>query len=207
MKQWLGRIFLLGLLSMSAVSITFAETTSEPGEPLAVACAACHGADGNSVIPSNPSIAGQNQKYFIEQMNLFIKGNQGGRDNPIMHAIAMGLSAEQIKQLADYFAQQKAKIGAADPQYVPLGQRIYQGGIRDQQIPACAACHGPKGEGNQESGFPSLQGQHAAYTIAQLEAYKKGSRQGDVNGMMTGVAKQLSKEDMQAVASYLQGLH
>jgi len=179
----------------------------ERGKTLSASCAACHGPDGNSQIATNPKLAGQNEKYFIAQMRAFKLGKNGGRDNAIMQALSQGLSAQQVIDLAMYYASLKIKPGQAQEKYVKLGRTIYQGGLIKLGLPACSACHGPKGLGNAQAGFPAIGGQHAEYILAQLEAYKKGTRGGGLNDMMSGVSKNLTKEQMQAVASYIAGLH
>jgi cytochrome c553 len=98
-------------------------------------------------------------------------------------------------------------LGTADPKLVTLGEQIYRGGVLDKNIPACSACHGPQGEGNPQAGFPRLGGQHADYIVAQLQAYKNNQRRNDINNIMRMIAEKLSPQDMQSVASYIQGLH
>lgn len=204
-------VILIFILCFCGFNAVYAQVNTQPnpqtGEKLAAACAACHGPDGNSSLPANPNLAGQNEKYFVAQMQAFVMGQKGPRFNPVMQALATGLSKEQINDIAAFYAEQKIKVGTALAKYVKRGERIYRGGLFGQGIPACSACHGPKGLGNAESGFPALSGQHAEYVVAQLEAYKNGSRKGDLNEMMQLIAKKLTREDMDAVASYIAGLH
>jgi cytochrome c553 len=178
-----------------------------PVKQLADTCAACHGPQGQSIIPTNPNLAGQNEKYFIDQVLAFKQGQTGPRNNPIMQALVAPLTDDQIKTLANYFSEQKMNVGSTAEKYVTLGKLIYQGGIREKNIPACSACHGPAGLGNPSAGFPLLSGQHANYVIAQLEAYQNGTRSNDINGMMTTLSKRLNKNEIEAVANYIQGLH
>lgn len=179
----------------------------QTGGRLAAACAACHGPNGNSSVPIYPKLAGQNEKYFIEQMQAFKKGKDGSRYNPIMQNLAINLNDQQIKDLATYYAKQTVKIGKTSPKYLKEGKLIYQAGIRTEKIPACSACHGPAGKGNGQAPFPAVSGQHADYVLQQLEAYKSGARKSGLNDIMALIAKQMNKEQMQAVASYITGLH
>src|SRR5438309_2693373 len=73
-------------------------------------CAACHGADGNSVSPANPSIAGQHAEYITLQL---INFKSGVRNNPVMASMAALLTPEDMRALGVYFSQQKAKGSAA----------------------------------------------------------------------------------------------
>ncbi len=197
------------ILTVACTNFAIAATAGndQVGGRLAASCAACHGPNGNSSVPIYPKLAGQNQKYFIQQMQAFIEGEKGPRYNPIMQSQAMNLSPEQIKDLAAYYTKQKVKIGQTKSEYLKLGKEIYQAGIRSEKIPACAACHGPAGKGNAEAAFPFVSGQHADYVLQQLEAYKNGSRKSGMNHIMTMIAKQMSKSQMEAVASYISGLH
>ena len=173
-------------------------------------CAACHGADGNSVSPANPNLAGQHADYIGVQLTHF---KDGTRSNPIMAGMAANLSPEDIKSLGAYFAQQKPKgLAAKDPALVAAGQKLYRGGNAATGVPACAACHSPTGAGIPVR-YPRLSGQYADYTLAQLQAFKNAQRgmdkEGkDVNGrVMAQVAARMSEPEMRAVADYTAGLH
>lgn len=170
-------------------------------------CVACHGTDGNSVIPNYPKIAGQHAGYIIQSLKQYREGPGGERDNPIMYGMAAGLSDQDILDLAAYYSSQKITMGEADPALVALGEKIYRGGNLDANVPACIACHGPRGEGNYAANFPSLSGQNAAYVAEQLHAFRSGTRKGGVNDMMAHVVERMSEDEIEAVASYVSGLH
>jgi cytochrome c553 len=166
-------------------------------------CAACHGADGNSAIPANPNLAAQIPEYTAKQLANF-KG--GERSNAVMSGIASTLSPEDMTSLGAYFANQAAKPGTAtDKELVALGQSLYRGGNSGTGVPACAACHSPNGAGIPKQ-YPRLSGQHAAYTIAQLKAFRAGERANDPNRMMRMIAAKMSEREMQAVAEFIAGL-
>jgi len=167
-------------------------------------CAACHGADGNSANPTFPKLAGQNASYIAEQLADF---KSGKRQNAIMAGMAQGLSDQEMQDLAAYFASQTVQTGEADPGLVKLGERLYRAGNHDENVPACLACHSPDGVGNPSMKVPALAGQHSAYVIAQLQAYGSGQRTTDPNKMMETIAGRLTPAEMQAVASYVEGLH
>lgn len=173
-------------------------------------CAACHGADGNSAIPANPSLAGQHAEYITLQLVHF---QSGIRSNPVMAGMVANLTAQDMQSLGAYFAGQKPKGQAAsDPALAAAGQKLYRGGSLASGTPACAGCHSPNG-GGIPTRYPRLSGQHADYTYAQLQAFKAGQRGldkdgKDVNGkVMTQVTARMSEQDMRAVAEYAAGLH
>jgi cytochrome c553 len=171
-------------------------------------CAACHGADGNSAISANPSLAGQHPEYTLKQLLNFKSqdGKPAERGNAVMAGMVASLSADDMSNLAVYFAGQKPKSRAArDPELVKLGQAIYRGGILDKGVAACASCHSPNGAGIPAQ-FPRLAGQHAEYTATQLKAFRGGERANDPNRMMRGVAVKLSDREISAVAEYIAGL-
>jgi cytochrome c553 len=98
----------------------------------------------------------------------------------------------------------------ADPAKVALGERIYRAGIAKREVPACMGCHGPAGEGNPLAGYPALAGQHAAYTAQMLTRYEDGQQWGDgdeASRIMTEVADTLLAEEIEALASYIEGLY
>ena len=177
----------------------------EAGKDKSVTCGACHGADGNSVNPVWPSLAGQHPTYAVAQLQAF---KNGTRSEPLMLGQVMSLSEEDMRNLAVYFASMPAAAKAvADPSTVDRGQRLYRGGDRDNNSSACIACHGPTGRGNPAAAYPSLKGQYATYTAAQLRAYASGARQSDgPTKVMRDIASTLSEDDIVAVSSYIQGL-
>lgn len=181
-----------------------AEGDPQAGQAKSAVCAACHGPDGNSFNPEWPRLAGQHAEYLVRQLEAF---RSGARVNPLMTPVVANLSDQDIADLAAFYAAQTPGVGQADPQLVAKGERLYRGGNRDTALAACIACHGPAGRGNGPAGFPAIAGQHAAYVIAQLNAYKHGQRKTDPNQMMRNVAAQMSDDEIRAVASYLQGLH
>lgn len=196
-----------GLAALGLGAAARAEGDPEAGKQLAATvCAACHMPDGNSINPVWPKLAGQHEKYFIEQIKAY---KTGERDDSLMTPQARMLSEEDIRNLAAWYAGQNLKPGAADPALVEKGQRIFRGGIAEKGVPACLACHDPTGQGNATAGYPVVAGQHAPYIVAQLKLYADGARKSDAeyNQMMRDVAAGMNEDDMRAIASYLQGLH
>jgi cytochrome c553 len=171
-------------------------------------CAACHTPDGNSVIPSNPVIAGQHPEYAFKQLNNFKSegGKPAERPSPVMTGIVAGLTRDDMANLAVYFGEQQAKPRtASDPELVKLGQQIYRGGILKKGVPACASCHGANGAGIPAQ-FPRLAGQHAQYTTDALAAFRSGARANDANRMMRVTAEKLTDQEIRALAQYIEGL-
>lgn len=177
------------------------------GKVKSVTCTACHGADGNSVNPAWPKLAGQHELYTARQLTLFKTGERKGT---VMAGMVAGLNDEDMQNLGAYFAAQKSTIGSADESLIEMGKAVYLGGNAKMKTPACMACHGVAGKGNPLSGYPVLAGQHATYTEDRLRAYKAGETvaNDDVNGkIMADVAKYLSDDEIKAVANYIQGLY
>ena len=183
---------------------------AEAGQTKSAICLACHGADGNSVNPDWPKIAGQGERYFITQLRAFKQGAAGSRRSPnaaLMYGIAAGLSEQDMADLAAYYAQEKISLGVADDNLARKGEAIYRGGNIEFGSAACIGCHGPSGKGNPAAGFPAVSGQHAQYVYSQLQAFHQGQRTGDINSTMRKMVRKMSNEEMQAVAEYIQGLH
>lgn len=203
MKFVVAAIMTLGM-AFSAQADVFVKGDAEAGKTKAASCGACHGADGNSMIPANPKLAGQNASYLVAQLEYF---KSGERENAIMKGMTAGLSDQDMADIAVFYSKQKVKVGAASETLVFKGQDLYRGGNPEMGVPACTGCHGPQGEGNPGAQFPALSGQNAAYTEAQLLAYRKEARTNPKAGIMIGVARGMSDKDIAAVSDYLQGLH
>lgn len=208
----LGKTFGFVLL-MSLASSSVAAGDASAGQAASQPCAACHGADGNSVAPNYPGLAGQNERYLLRQLRAI---KSGARPAPLMAGQLDALSDQTLQDLAAFFATKAARV-AQSPEDVDLpsgqkliglGQRIYRGGLLDKQVAACSACHSPVGQGNDPAGFPSLRGQSVDYVVQQLTAYREQQRKTDEDygGMMRQVAARMTDEEIRAVASYIQGL-
>jgi len=176
---------------------------AEKGAAKAVVCSACHGANGNSANPEWPSLAGLGADYIAAQLNNF---KEGKRQNPVMMPNAMALSAEDMADLGAYFNGLKNTGLESDPSYWEAGQKLFRAGDAARGIPACMACHGPAGRGNEAAKFPALRGQQSVYTVKQLTDYASGARKTGPNEIMQSIAKKLTADDMRDVASYLQGI-
>ena len=165
------------------------------------ACAACHGADGNSGTPLNPILAQQHPQYLVKQLQEF---KSGKRANAVMSGMAATLSDEDMKNVAYWLHSKTAKPGfAKDKELVALGERIYRGGIADRQVAACAGCHSPNGAGIPAQ-YPRLGGQHADYLSAQLTGFRDGLRKNNLQ--MSQVAAKLNDREIKAVSDYIAGL-
>ena len=197
--------FVLTGLAISVAASAWAEGgNAEAGKTKSATCAACHGADGNSVNPEWPKLAGQHPSYIAKQLANF---KEDARSNPSMSPMAKPLSEQDMADLAAYFSSQVKKPGEADQTKVALGEQMYKGGNNATGVAACAACHGPTGTGNPASNFPSLSGQHATYIKNQLNAFRKGERANDAGKMMRNVAAKMTDAEIEAVAEYIAGLN
>jgi cytochrome c553 len=194
-------LLLLGS-ALSAESLV--DGSAEDGKTKSTTCAACHGAEGASVNPEWPNLAGQHATYIVQQLVAF-KG--GDRQNVLMSSQAMGLTEADMRDLAVYFeSQDLPPRSVADPDLVDMGERLYRGGDLEAGISSCMACHGPRGLGNPAAAYPKLQGQHATYTASSLRAYRSGERVSGMNKVMNQIAGRLNDEQIEALASYVQGL-
>ena len=210
------------LLSLAAASIGFVASfqtfAADPAPYVAdpamakpivtTVCANCHNADGNSTIPVNPKLSAQHADYIYKQLTNF-KGANGKppqRTNPIMNGMAAGLSDHDMRNLAAYFASQTRKPEVATDKNTAIYARdLYRAGDASTGLPACAACHGPTGAGIPGE-FPLIAGQFAAYTEAQLKAFRSGERANDPNKMMRTVAIRMTDPEIKALSDYIAGL-
>ena len=196
----------LGLAFSAAPAV--AQDAAKAQGIAAQVCAACHAADGNSIGPANPKLAGQFPEYLHKQLVDFKAqgGKKPARENPVMNGMVANLSAADMQNLAAYFSGQKLKPAAAtDKDLETLGQKVWRGGNAQTGVPACAGCHGPTGAGIPAE-FPRVAGQYAEYVATQLRSFRDGARANDPNGMMRGVAGRMSEREIKAVAEYAAGL-
>jgi cbb3-type cytochrome c oxidase subunit III len=226
------RVFVQSLLALTALAAGAAQAQTAPSEPSApaahaeaapahagpilgdakagesksAACGACHGIDGNPTDKQYPKLAGQNEAYIARQITLF---KSQKRQNPIMMGFAATLSEQDMHDIGAYFAGKASLPGVADDKLVERGQALYRAGDVKLGVPACMACHGPDGRGMAGAGFPQLGGQWTDYVAAKLKDWKAGTTWGDdANAkVMPAIAQKLSDADINAIASYVEGLH
>ena len=204
MKQLLQLAVGLSLLiSLPVLAIGDADA----GQGKSAICAACHGVDGNSVVPIWPKIAGQHSAYLQRQLAL-IKG--GERPVPEMAGIVISLTDQDMADISAYFSSQATSAGLTDEALRASGELIYRSGNSETDTPACSSCHGPAGEGNPLSDYPQIAGQHSVYSEKMLNGFRAGTTWGDDDAssqIMTEVTNRMTDEEIKAVASYIQGLH
>ena len=202
----LASLFMSAVLAAPAFSASAADPAPKPDMAKAQAsyaaiCVACHADDGNSTLVVNPKLAQQHPEYLLKQLQEF---KSGKRVDPVMAGMVAALSDDDMRNISWWLASQKAQPGfAKDKKLVALGERIYRGGIQERNIAACAGCHSPNGAGIP-SQYPRLAGQHADYTVKQLNDFRAGTRGN--NAQMLDVAAKLNDREIKAVSDYIAGL-
>ena len=193
---------------------------AKAGQTKASACAACHGADGNSSDPQYPNIAGQSERYTAHQMALIASGQRGGMA-VAMVPFVQDLTPQDMRDIGAYFATQKGAAGLADDtiiadgpykgmKFYEIGQQLYRGGDAARGIPACMACHGPTGAGNPGPAYPHVGGQRQDYAARRLQEYRTGTttvKDPALFNIMAQVTNKLTDQEIQSLGTYLQGLH
>lgn len=194
------------LMSVGVVgaSTAMADGNPDAGKALTPVCAACHGADGNSLVATFPKLAGQQEGYLLKQLKDI---KSGARPVTEMTGLLDNLNDQNLADIAAYFASQKGTVGQASEELVELGAKIYRTGNPETGVPACMACHGPAGKGLGSAAFPALGGQHATYTKSQLEKFQKAERDNDPAAIMRDIAIKMNYREIEAVSSYIQGLY
>ncbi|MDH3979062.1 MAG: cytochrome c4 [Gammaproteobacteria bacterium] len=203
MKKFLAITITLIVSSISMPAMAGGDPVA--GKEKAAQCASCHGADGNSLNPAWPKLAGQHADYLVKQLWYF---EHGERENAMMKPMASVLDEQGREDVAAYYASQKASIGEAAPELVELGEKIYRSGNSDSGVAPCMGCHGPNGAGNPAALYPALRGQHAQYVENQMHGFAEGKRVNEnAKKMMQILAARMTNREIRAVASYIQGLH
>jgi cytochrome c553 len=178
---------------------------AETGKDLVSACSACHGADGNSLAGIWPSLAGQNYKYLLNQLRLVKSG-----DREIIEMIGQldNLSDQDLKDISAFYSVQSNVIGQVEKDKLELGRKLYYSGNLEKGVPACTACHSPRGLGNAPAAYPLLSGQQPDYVTKALKDYRSGKRLNeDPSKIMIDIAYKLDDNEIEALSSFVHGLH
>jgi len=197
MLAW--QVAVLGLLAATPAR---ADDMEKAKTIAASICVACHGVDGNSVIPNFPKLAGHHPDYIVRQLKEFIAGR---RKSDIMVPIVTMVDPNDFKALGDYYGAQKPTPGTVtDAKAAERGKKLYMDGDEDRGVPACSGCHKDDASGNKR--FPRLAGQHKEYLITEMNNFKTGVRNSETGRVMREVAKRMSDEEIGAVAEFLTGM-
>jgi cytochrome c553 len=205
----------LAMTFTSTSGILHAEGNISAGKEKAATCVSCHGDNGNSLVSTFPKLAQQHSSYLIKQLQSF---KDGTRKNPMMSSIAMGLTDEDMVDIAAYYAEQEVsanQLPVLDDEdegekkgdskntiqtIIAQGSDLYRNGDLTREVSACIACHGPFGEGNKPAAFPLIKSQHADYLIKTLTDFKTDLRSNNPENMMHMIAKKMTDEEIKAVS-------
>lgn len=208
---------LVSLAALATAPSALAAGDAAAGEAKTVVCAACHGKDGNSAVPSFPKLANLGEKYLIKQMQDIKSGTR-----PVLEMTGMlnAMNDQDLADIAAYFSSKSMQLSGAkeidvqlqsglrseDP--IAFGAKVYRAGNSESGTPACTGCHSPRGQGNAPAGYPRLSGQHADYIEKQLKAFRNGDRVNDgENKIMRSVAQYMTDAEIKAVSNYIAGLN
>ena len=201
----MNKVLVSLLLTLGITGLAQAAGNAEDAQGKVIVCGACHGADGYSAAPNFPKLAGQGERYLLKQLKDI---KSGARPIVEMTGLLDNMSDQDLADISAFYANQQMSVGAADPKLATRGGELSRGGKLEEGMPACIGCHAPNGAGLEAAGFPKLGGQHATYIAKQLMDFREGNRTNDGDSMiMRAIAAKLSNKDMEAVSSYIQGLH
>jgi len=189
-----SKIRLLCASALVAATTVPAQTTA-PAPAKAEVCAACHGPGGRSIQPQYPILAGQTARYLDLQLRDF---QAGRRTNELMTPMVAGMTRDEMRELAAYFAQQAPPVQA----FKPDADKARLGKLKADET-LCTMCHMGGFAGQNE--VPRVAGQHFDYIVKQLSDFKARARTNDA-GTMTSVAGTLNAQDIENLAHYLVGL-
>lgn len=178
------------------------------GAAKAAVCAACHGPNGNSIVPAFPRLAGQRADYLYWRLANF---RRGAWPQSPMTAQTAHLADADLRDLAAYFAAQAAATPTLATAPSARGEELFRRGDARRGTPPCQGCHGADANGPADARlatWPALRGQQADYLAARLKAYRDASAAAASSNefVMRGVARSLDDEAVAALAQWLAAL-
>jgi len=187
------------------------------GAAKTIACVACHGPSGNSIVPQFPSLASQRADYLYHRLVAFkaVNPKDPNYASSPMPAQTQNLSDQDMRNIALYFAAQTRVVPTPPPMAAVdgRGEALYSGGDPSHGVPPCQGCHGaralggPVESGSQYLAYPLLRGQHAAYLVSRLTNFRDKPANGSSNEfIMHGVALTLDDDSIQSLAAWLGSL-
>ncbi|BBP46457.1 cytochrome c [Thiosulfatimonas sediminis] len=168
-------------------------------------CYSCHGVGGNNPTQSTPSLAGQNATYTYKMLLDYKSGRfYVDHKSHVMVNVMQYYNEQQMADMAAYFAAQPlpyAEYVEKDVDVDPAIVRLVAKGDTSRMIVPCASCHGAHGEGGMNE-TPALTGLSPRMFIRQMQKYKDGERHNDVNAGMAQFTKELTDDEIKALADY-----
>jgi cytochrome c553 len=210
----LRTVGLTAVLCLLAIGAAAQAPVSSAGAPAPVensmaqrmqACVMCHGKEGRATNAGYfPRIAGKPQGYLFNQLKNF---REGRRHNQAMNHLMQHMSDDYLRDIARYFAEldlpyPPARAHALPAQQAKLAEQLVFKGAMERDIPACVSCHG-SGMAGRQPAMPGLLTLPADYLIAQLGAWRIGSRNAAAPDCMAQIAKRLTADEVGAIASWL----
>lgn len=164
------------------------------GATLALNCTMCHGAQGMST-SNAPNLAGQYPEVVIKQL---LDYKTGKRSNAVMEQLARNLSDQDINDLAAYYAY-LPKARTAPTTYDENLPALVRVGDPLRNIAPCISCHGGV---DQKIGTPWIEGMPKDYLVAQLEAFKTGTRRNDSQAQMRNMVRLMTDQEIDEVSGF-----
>ena len=196
---------LTNLIITTSVILLLGAGDPNAGKDKVAVCAGCHGLDGNSLVGIWPSLAGQNQNYLLKQLRLV---KTGEREIASMIGLLDNLDDTDLQDIAAFYESNVNTVGTVDEDKVELGRKLYYAGNLEKGVPACSACHSPKGLGNGPAAYPLLSGQQPEYVAKALKDYRSGARiNQDPSKIMAAIAYKLDDNEIDALSSFVHGLY
>ena len=172
-----------GLLASAAWGQALPAGDPAAGRKIAGMCRTCHGLDGFAKIPIAPHIGGEPEAYLGAQLVAF---RDGTREHEMMTVVARTLTDQKIADVSAWYAAHE------------IASTLPDGTDTEAAPELCVACHGVSGLSEMEDA-PHLAGETNIYIETQLKAFRSGKR---VHEVMTPIAKELSDEDIRALADW-----
>ena len=190
---------------IASTFLLFGAGNPDSGKDKVAVCAGCHGADGNSLVGIWPSLAGQNENYLLKQLRLV---KSGDRVIASMTGLLDNLDDKDLQDIAAFYQSKTNTVGVVDETKVDLGRKLYYAGNLEKGVPACSACHSPKGLGNAPAAYPLLSGQQPDYVSKALKDYRSGERiNEEPSKIMAAIAYKLDDTEIDALSSFVHGLY
>ncbi len=178
----LAATLILGGLMLAGGNAAAADDP-DAGRKIANMCRTCHGIDGYAQMPIAPHIGGEPKEYLQTQLMAF---KSGAREHEMMSIVAASLSAEQISDVAAWYASHTANATLPE-------------GVDAADAPqACVSCHGADGVAVLPDA-PNLAGEVNIYIDTQLKAFRNGNRKHEI---MSGIAADLDDAEIRDIANW-----
>lgn len=198
--------FFAALFVLTSATVVIAQE-NEDGRRYGNFCSSCHGTAGAAVGEAIPTIGGQHKEYLkkamLEMKPKVVNGKEQSplRYSTLMQVFLKGYSEKEIEDMAEWYSS-RPWVNTSNK----INQKLAAKGKASSNLETCVSCHAANGNNVEDKEIPRIGGQPSLYLYHAMLEYKNGKRNNNGRAPEMDVVKEISDEELRALAEYFSSL-